>query len=189
MIIYDIDEPERCERRYDFQFNNRTSLPEPVVSKVLELIKQDDVRSVSFPYDDPDLWLELIAEQVRRSKLTGLPPQEAFTLNGPDGGLWDTPVEELGGYVHIPYEGVCGGDLFVFPAWRKFFAEEAEKTGRLSTAIRNCCHYILTPIDFGALRYATRATVGDWVLYQSKAPYVACYSAGWLIEDLKWRSV
>jgi hypothetical protein len=59
-----------------------------VAGKVLELIKQDNVRSVSFPYDDPDLWPELIAEQVRRSKLTGLLPQEAFRLNGPDGGLW-----------------------------------------------------------------------------------------------------
>jgi len=158
----------------DFQFDDRVSLPEPVVQKILQLIQQDDVRSVFCSYDDPDLWRELIAEQVRRAQRTGLPAQEAFTLCGPDGGLWETPVEALGGIVHIPYEGVCGGDLFLFPKWRKFNAEVAEKTGRLSRAIGKCCHYLLSPVDFGELNCATHAPVGDWVLYKAKTPYIPC---------------
>lgn len=89
----------RCERRYDDrgQMNYQVKLPELVVAKVLELIGQENVRSVSCPYDDPDLWLSLVAEQVRRATASGLPLQEAFTLCGPDSGLWDTPVEALGG--------------------------------------------------------------------------------------------
>jgi hypothetical protein len=155
-------------------FDYRVSLPEPVVQKILQLIQQDDVRSVSCNYDDSELWRKLIAEQVLRAKRTGLPPQEAFTLSGPDGGLWDTPVEALGGVVHIPYEGIRGGDLFLYPTWRKFNAEGAEKTGRLSTAIGRCCHYLLSPVDFGELNCATRTPIGEWVLYKAKTRYIPC---------------
>ena len=168
-----LDQPIRRERREDFQFNRQVKLPSPVVAKVLELIHQDDVHSVSCSYDDPELWLSLIAEQVCRSKATGLPPQEAFGLYGPDGGLWDTPVEALGGYVHIPYEGVCGSDLFIRPTCRHFRIPEGTKTGRLSTAASvPCCYYVLSPEDFGKVSFASRTCVGDWVLYQSNAPYI-----------------
>lgn len=168
-------ELRRCERLYDFmQANNQVRLPEPVIKKVLELIRQDNVRSVSCPFDDPELWRELVAEQVRRSKQSQLSPQEAFALFGPDGGLWDTPVEEWGGYVHIPYEGLCGGDLLLLPEWRKFFAKDAEESEQLSSAVRKCCYYLLSPRDFGELNCATRTSVGEWVLYQAKAHYVPC---------------
>lgn len=172
-----IDEPRRCERRYDDwgQRNNQVKLPESVVAKILELIRQQDVRSVSCPYDDPELWLALVAEQVRRSAESGLPLQEAFTLCGPDGGLWDTPVEALGGYVHIPYEGLCGGDLLIRPTWRKFRVPQGTATGKLSTAASvTCCYYVLSPEDFGEVPFAARTMVGDWVLYQSNAPYEPC---------------
>lgn len=154
--------------------DGRDILPAQVVGKVLELIQRDDIRSVSCPFSDYELWCGLVAEQVRRSKLSGLPPQEAFTLCGADGGMSDMPFDELGGRVHLPYEGMCGGDLVLLPLWRKFFAEEAEENGRLSTAVRLCCYHLLTPMDFGELSFATRMLVGDWVLYQSKAPYVPC---------------
>lgn len=149
-------------------------LPEQVVGKVLELIQRDDIRSVSCPFNDYELWRGLVAEQVRRSKSSGLPPQEAFTLCGADGGMSDMPFDEWGGRVHLPYEGMCGGDLVLLPLWRKFFAEDAEESGRLSTALRLCCYHLLTPRDFGELSFATRTQVGDWVLYQSKVPYVPC---------------
>lgn len=175
MFIDDEGEPKRCERRDDLQSDRRVSLPKPVFDKIAELIQCDDVRSVSCPYDDHEVWRALVAEQVRRAKHSGLGPQEAFTLCGPDGGLWDTPIEAWGGCVHIPYEGTCGGDLFVLPAYRRFSAENSEKTGRLSSALGGlCCHYLLTPRDFGELSCATRSSVGDWVLYQSKAPYAPC---------------
>ena len=161
------------------RMNNQVKLPEPVVNKVLELIQQDNVRSVSCPYDDPELWLSLIAEQVRRSADTGLSPQTAFTLCGPEGGLWDTPVKTMGGEVHIPYEGVCGGDLFIRPSWRRFRAEAGMQTGRLSTAAgAPGCYYVLSPEDFGEVSFASRMVVGDWVLYQSNLPYVQCDPLG-----------
>jgi len=154
--------------------DGRDRLPEQVISKVLELIQRDDVRSVSCPFNDYELWRSLVAEQVRRSKLSGLPPQEAFTLCGADGGMSDFPFDEWGGRVHLPYEGMCGGDLVLLPLWRKFFMESAEESGRLSSALRLCCYHLLMPRDFGELSFATRTLVGDWVLYQSKVPYVPC---------------
>jgi hypothetical protein len=185
------DVPRRCERRYDFQVNQQVKLPPPVVEKVLELIRRDDVRSVSCPYDDPGLWQELIVEQVRRATLTGLPLQDAFTLCGPDGGLWDTPVEALGGYVHIPFEGLCGGDLLLRPTWRRFRMAEGIATGRLSTAASvRCCYYVLSPEDFGEVPFASRTEVGDWVMYQSKAPYEPCDVFGVKeFEEIKRKAV
>lgn len=174
-----IGNQNRCERRSDFQLNRQVKLPEPVVAKTLELIRRDDVRSVSCPYDDPDLWLSPIAEQVCRSTTAGLPPQDAFTLCGPDGGLWDTPVEVVGGNVHISCEGLCGGDLLLRPTWRKFRIPEGTATGRLSTAAGvSCCYYVLSPDDFGELSMASHTPVGEWVLHQSNAPYAPCAPLG-----------
>ncbi len=169
----------RRERRYDLQFNNQVKLPEEVITKVLELIQRDDVHSVSCCNDDPELWKLLVAEQVRRSAVTGLPPQQAFTLCGPDGGLWETPVESMGGHVHIPCEGVCGGDLFIRPTYRQFRISAGTKTGRLSTAAGSTgCYYVLSPEDFGDVSFASRSRIGDWVLYQSNAAYVRCDPLG-----------
>jgi hypothetical protein len=187
-----VDEPERCERRYDDwgQRNNQVKLPALVVAKILELVRQEDVRSVSCPYDDLELWVSLFAEQVRRSAATGLPPQDAFTLCGPDGGLWDTPVEALGGYVHIPYEGRCGGDLLVWPKGGRFRVPQGSATGKLSAAasVRGC-HYVLSPDDFGEVLFATRTMVGDWVLYKSNAPYEPCDVFGVKeIEEIRKRT-
>ena len=152
----------------------------PIVrQKIAELIERDDVRSVSCPYRDYDVWRMLVAEQLRRADTLGVPPRDAFTLSGPDGGgaLRGIPYEAWGGDVHIPYEGLCGGDLLVRPTWRKFRVAEGTKTGRLSTAAGvDCCYYVLTPEDFGELSIATHTAVGDWVLYQSSAPYFPCKS-------------
>lgn len=170
MHIDNIDYQDEIARR-----RNRDRLPELVVAKILELIAQDDVCSVSCPYDDPDVWRALVAEQVHRATGSGLPLQDAFTLSGPDGGLWTIQVATLGGDVHIPFEGLCGGDLLVRPKWRKFRVPEGTATGRLSTAASvNCCRYVLSPEDFGEVPFATRSMVGDWVLYKSIAPYEPC---------------
>ena len=175
-----MDSSKRCEQRDDFQRNNQVKLPKEVIAKVLELIQRDDVHSVSCCYDDPELWKSLVAEQVRRSASTGQSPQRAFTLCGPDGGLWDTPVEAMGGQVHIPYEGVCGGDLFIRPTFRRFRIAEGTATGRLSTAAGSCgCYYVLSPEDFGELSFASRSAVGEWVLYRSNKPYVRCDPLGY----------
>lgn len=171
------DKQARCERRNDdwITLDSRVRLPAPVVEKIRELILQDDVRSVSCPYDDRVVWEALVQEQVKRAKQTGLKPQDAFFLSGPDGGLRDTPVEEWGGDCHIPYEGLCGGDLLVRPTWRSFRIPQGIATGKLSTAASvRCCYYVLSPEDFGEVPFATRTMVGDWVLYKSNAPYEPC---------------
>jgi len=147
--------------------------PDPVRAKILDLIQRDDVRSVSCPFDDPDIWRALVAEQIKRVTGTPCEPQDAFTLSGPE-YLDDVPIEEWGGTVHLPFEGMCGGDLVVLPTWRNVFPDRAEKTGRLSTAVQACCHYVLTPRDFGEWSFATRTHVGDWILYTSKLPYTPC---------------
>jgi len=141
-------------------------LPESVIALIGELIKRDTVQSVSFPFNNSKVWRLLIDEQVRRAKQTGLPLQKAFTLSGPDGGLSCDP-SEWGGAVHIPYEGVCEGDLFIAPLWRNFIRENNSAT--LSTSY----HYLLLQRDLGELNCATRRIIGDgWVLYESTRPYV-----------------
>jgi hypothetical protein len=149
----------------------------PVRQKIAELLKQDDVRSVSCPYRDYELWRLLAAEQIRRAENLGISPSEAFTLSGPDGGnaLHGIPYESWGADVHIPYEGLCGGDLLIWPKGRRFRVPQGTTTGKLSVAatVRGC-YYLLSPEDFGEVPFAVRTVVGDWVLYQSNAPYEPC---------------
>ena len=166
----DSQEWDWCQHSID----SRTELPPLVVDTILRLILWDNVQSVSLPYDVPSLWPLLIAEQVRRAKRIHVPLQQAFYLAGPEGGFWDTDVSALGGEVHIPFEGMRGGDLVVFPKWRRFFRESAERTRKLASGLRQCCYYLLTPHDFGEINCASRRAVGDWVLYQSKEKYVPC---------------
>lgn len=159
---------------------DQIEFPDTVVSRVLELIQQDDVRSMSCPFNEPTVWRALVAEQRRRAERTGKPPQKAFTLWGPDADFYTgrSPVEAYGGTIHIPFERMFGGDLVLLPTWRNWFGERAEKTGWLSTAIRCCCYYILTPRDFGEVGFATRTKLCDWIEYKSKLPYVPCAPLG-----------
>ena len=157
------------------------AIPLVVRQKIAELIKQDDVGSVSCPYSDYELWRLLVAEQLRRAENLGVSAREAFTLSGPDGGnaLRGIPYEAWGADVHIPYEGLCGGDLLVRPTWRKFRVPQGTTTGKLSVAASvDCCYYVLSPEDFGEVPFATRTLVGDWVLYKSNAPYEPCVVFG-----------
>jgi hypothetical protein len=138
---------------------------------ILDLIRRDDVHSVSCPFTDPALWRALVGEQLRRSEQSGLPLQEAFWLSGPDSGLENIPVKDWGGEVHILYEGASGADLFILPAWHRFFAEKVKDGGKLRWAIHKPCHHVLLYGDYGELGCATRTVFGDWTLYTSTAPY------------------
>lgn len=142
-------------------------LPESVIRLIGELIKRDNVQSVSCPFNNSSAWRLLVAEQIRRAALIGKPPQEVFKLSGPDGGLGFDP-REWGGEVHIPYEGAAGADLFVGPEWRNFNRET--KFSTLSTSY----HYLLLGRDLGQLECAIRSEVGNgWFLYESTRPYVS----------------
>lgn len=154
----------------------------PCVHRLIEdLISRDTVQSVSAPFFDYHLWRTLCTEQLRRAEQSGYTPEAAFTLSGPDGGLWHVPYEDWGAQVHIPYEGACMADLFVKPGWRNTFMERDRDGGQLIHVFDNSgyapahghvCHYVLTGDDLGPLQCATRTEVGDgWVLYQSKQPY------------------
>lgn len=141
-------------------------LPELVINVIGELIKRDNVQSVSFPFNNSQVWRMLVDEQLQRAKATGLPNQKAFALSGPDSGLSCDPTE-WGGNVHIPCEGCCVGDLFIVPEWRNLLRET--NTATLSTSY----HYLLAQRDLGKLNYAIHRDIGDgWFLYESTRPYV-----------------
>lgn len=150
-------------------FNNgcaQEDLPDSVIKLIGELIKHDNVQSVSCPYNNLKVWRLLVAEQEYRAQRTSKSPQEAYTLAGPDSGFSFDP-REWGGEVHIPYEGACTADLFIAPQWRNFYRETNSAT--LSTSY----HYLLVKEDLGELHCAKRRVIGDgWYLYESTRPYV-----------------
>lgn len=164
---------------------------------IISMAKREDVHSVSCQFRDAELWKFLLEEQVRRAKDQGKSPRDAFFLCGPDSGipgiaklysgLDEVPEEErfdgstleerLGGDIHIPYEGVCGADLFVYPTWRKVYPEAWAREGAQldsATSMKRCNHLLLYG-DFGESACATRiGPIDGWWLYSSTAPYKDC---------------
>jgi len=137
---------------------------------VAKIAAQSDVNSVSCPFNWYAIWRILVKEQVRRAKKLDLPSQEAFELSGPDNGFRDDKLaENWGGYVHIPYEGMCDGDIIFLPNWRVFHTDKAGLDGSLAEALRmNHCRYLFVPKErvLGELACATREEISDWVLYR-----------------------
>ena len=151
----------------------QSEVPANLFQAIAGLIKIETVQSVSCPFTDFALWRALVTEQVRRAQRLRVEAQKAFTLCGPDSGLPDVRAEDWGGEIHIPYEGACEADLFILPSWRVFRADLAQQDGSLAGALGVAqCQYVLAPYDYGELRSAVRTVVGDWVLYESKLPYV-----------------
>ena len=197
--------PENLKGIFDFDddyfppFNTgrpEQELPDSVIKIIGEIIRRDNVQSVSFPFNNTKVWRLLVNEQLNRAKNTGFPEQKAFTLTGPDSGLSCDPTV-WGGVVHIPYEGACMGDLFVVPDWRNLypdwkneFPKSGDGKGDQATlgdyahymADPNSglsCHYLLTQRDIGDLKCANRIEVGDgWILYESNRPYVKVNMSG-----------
>lgn len=150
-------------------------VPDALRTAILELIQNGDVRSVSCPFGDLQVWRALVAEQLRRSEATGLPLQRAFGLCGPDSGLPDIEVGDWGGEVHIPYEGACGSDLFILPSWHRFFADKVRDGGKLRWAVGRPCNHVLLRGDHGELACARRRAIDeDWTLYSTFEPYQDC---------------
>lgn len=140
-----------------------------LVTLIAELISRPDIQSVSCPFTDEGLWRLLIQEQVRRAAGSGLHPQHAFGLSGPDSGLPFDPAD-WGGYVHTPYEGACEADLFVNPSWRGFDLQEGMGDGSLSAVtLGKPCHHLLLWGHRKEIDCATRIHVAGWTLYSSKA--------------------
>ncbi|MCC7182361.1 MAG: hypothetical protein IT509_02175 [Rhodocyclaceae bacterium] len=179
-------------------------LPDELSELILTMARRPDVNSVSCQFTDPLLWEELLSEQVRRARQTGKHPRDAFFLCGPDGGIpgvaklypglehlpkeeWftgDTLEERLGGHIHIPYEGVCGADLLVYPKWRAVYPEAWQKDGAelysATAKINPCnqllCNHLLIEQDLGEPACATRTgpIAGSWWLYSSRTPHKPC---------------
>lgn len=182
---------------------NRPDLPDELRELILAMAGREDVHSVSCQFQDIRLWEGLLAEQIRRARKTGKPPREAFFLCGPDSGIpgiaklhhgiedlppeqWfdgSTLEERMRGHIHIPYEGVCGADLFVYPAWRVISPEAWQRDGaELDWATGNqLCNHLLIEQDLGEPSCATRLgpIAGSWWLYSSKAPYKDCKNGRW----------
>lgn len=176
----------------------QTHLSDPLRDFILAMARREDVHSVSCQFHDATLWEGLLHEQVKRARQTGQRPRDAFFLCGPDSGIpgiakfhsgleelpeeeWftgDTLEEKLGGSIHIPYEGVCGADLYVYPAWRKIYPQAWQKEGAeldWATAQKPCNHLLIEQ-DLGQPACATRiGPIADtWWLYSSTAPYKDC---------------
>ena len=133
----------------------RRRLP-PLTAKlrkvILDLARQPDIHSLSCPFEDYDLWYALIEEQIRRSEATGLRCEEALCLCAPDTGIngmqkYDDASEEwpfhpppIGGYVHISWEGVCGSDLFIVPAWRRVWPGQGAHPDHISKLVGKRCN-------------------------------------------------
>jgi hypothetical protein len=159
----------------------QTTLPASLFAALNDLVQRDNVQSVSCPFRDYWLWHRLVVEQLKRAEATGLDPEVAFTLSGPETGIWPAPDADWGGDVHTPYEGACGADLFIKPDWRTSFPERDMEGCSLSgiffhiahPMMGTICHFALTQEDLGELACATRKEIGDgWVLYESNRPYV-----------------
>jgi len=152
-----------------------------LLAALARIVLLETVRSVSCPFRDPAAWRVLVTEQRRRSEATGLSPQLAFGLSGPDAGLPHVPLAAWGGHVHIPYEGAAPADLFIRPSWRLMFPEYGGVDGTLSAVVHGLespgvgyfCHHLLTNEDLGELGCAGREELGEgWLHYTSKRPYL-----------------
>jgi len=177
---------------------SHSDLPDELRDFILMMAQRDDIHSVSVQFQDATLWEALLREQVKRAERTGKPPGDAFFLCGPDAGiagiakLWfgledlprekwfdgSTLEEKIGGNIHIPYEGVCGADLLVYPAWRKIYPErwhDDDADVNSATAMKPCNHLLIEK-DLGEPACATRVgpIANTWWLYSSKAPYKDC---------------
>jgi len=183
--------------RSDISDMSRSDIPNDLREFILSMARRDDVNSVSCQFHDFRLWEGLLAEQARRVNLSGKSPRDAFFLCGPDSGIhgvaklhagledmppekWftgDTLEEKMGGEIHIPYEGVCGADFFVYPDWRRVYPETWKKKGAeldWATAMKPC-NYLFIDRDLGESVCATRTSpVAGWWLYSSTAPYKDC---------------
>ena len=150
-------------------------LPVALQEYLRELVTRPETLSASCEGGDYHLWRILIDEQLRRAETTGLPPQEAFGLCSADHGIPWLPSDFLGADVHVPYEGICGGDIFFLPRWFKFDAEAAVKAGNLSGGTHGKhCRYLITDRDFGDLSCATRRAFGGWFVYEDKNHLAPC---------------
>lgn len=169
------------------------TLTPAIAALVQELIKRPDVQSVSCPFEDEGIWRVLVDEQLRRAAGTGMHPQHAFGLSGPDSGL-DFDPADWGGYGHIPFEGVCEGDLFIKPHWRGFMPPARAAQGATLTELNlgKACHHLLLRGSHPEVECATRTLIDGWTLYTSNRPYVPCSPfVGWTFqsdEEATWQT-
>lgn len=114
----------------------------------------------------------LVDEQIRRASATGLHPQHAFGLSGPDAGLPFDPAD-WGGWVHTPFEGMCAADLFIKLSWRAVSPSKGMgEHGTLTSAnVNKACHHLLVAGHQPEMDCATRQLGEGWTLYTSTKPY------------------
>lgn len=73
------------------------SLSPELTRTITEISQLETVEFASCPFDDIEIWRALIGEQKKRTVRSGLDPQVAFTLCGPDSNLHDFDPADLGG--------------------------------------------------------------------------------------------
>lgn len=195
LIRFEVEQVALGQHYLDFEprlerFGDLTGLALPVDDipadlrkMILSLAAQDNVQSVSVPFQDYALWRGLVNVQRQRLNGSGCAPQDAFRLNGPDSGItwvnsfWYRADLHWGGEVHIPYEGCCGGDVFVFPRGFGLDSKYAKIAPTLSAAVfgpnywayeKFCMYFLTKAVGLGEIESAHRKVFGDWVLYTAK---------------------
>lgn len=163
----------------------KSYLPDTLLNAVRDLIRDKGIRSVSCALEpDTGLWRILVDEQLHRASQTGLPGEDVFFLAGPDQWCdvdesrndWFNEIESWGGYVHVPSEGTCGGDLFFVPDyWRSTFDQAMKDGAKLRWAVHRPCNYVVVKGDYGELSCARRLPIGEWALYTSTTPHDDCH--------------
>lgn len=145
----------------------KEQLPKSLFAYLQTLIETEEIRSLSGQVGDYYFWRMLIETQLARAENSGLPPRQAFGLGSADCGVpWLSP-KFLGADVHVPYEGVCGGDIFFMPDWFRFDAESAAAAGRLTAGTWDKhCRYLITQRDLGELPFARHHQFSDWHVYE-----------------------
>lgn len=172
------DDPYRNEdlRWADFTIKLKASAPrrpnpyiitDELLQKVRDLISLETVESVSCPFDDIDFWRMLVEEQKKRATISGKTFQQAFTLCGLDSDFHNFDPADLGGKVHIPFEGACRCDLFIIPHWRMDTLVTIRTSGEHDAPLLRECRYLLVQRDFGPISQSLRTVIGSWVLYES----------------------
>ena len=152
-----------------------TNLPAELFDYLRELVSHPDTLSVSGQLNDYHLWRVLIELQLKRADDSGLPPRKALGLGSADCGIpWLGP-RFLGADIHVPYEGVCGGDVFFMPDWFNFDVGHATQVGRLKAGTGGKhCRFLVTQKDFGELPFAHSQCFGAWRVYEDNDLVSSC---------------
>lgn len=161
-------------------------LPDGLIQRLVALAEQDSIRSFSLPFHDVELWKGLLAAQVKRSQVLGVPPVQAMPLiatGGPIPGLRDYEFRgdlDMGGEIYLPKgDSTEPADVFAYPGAHGIDAEHAGKSTNLSEAVFHpyyrersnfCKCFVSCETETGEISGSRRTVIEGWSLYEAIDP-------------------